>query len=112
MKKFFGVLTIVAILFLAFTVNTSANYGDFNSADIVKIDDTIVSNTKCDGTAKKECSKKCTETEKANCTKSADGKCCKSGETKSACCDKTNNASTTGSECKSAKKAKKSCNNR
>jgi len=122
MKKLVAVLTIVGVLFLAFSVKTNAVSNTSKAKIEVKIDDTIVG-SKCNGEAKEECKKKCDGEgksvgtkecdgkSKAECEKKcdekskADGSCCKKDGAK--CEGKDGTQSTDGTQCKSAKKAKK-----
>jgi len=103
MKNLLAVLSIVGILFLAFSVNSNAvTKTNITDEVVLKIDDTIVSNTGCKSSCQKTCEKKCsstTETATTDTTKS----CCKKDATK---CE------TEGTKCKSAKKTKceKKCN--
>ncbi len=110
MKKLVAVLTIVGVLFLAFSVKTNAVSNTSKAKIEVKIDDTIVG-SKCNGEAKEECKKKCDGEGKSVGTKECDGKskadgsCCKKDGAK--CEGKDGTQSTDGTQCKSAKKAKK-----
>jgi len=127
MKKLFAVLTVVCVLFLAFSVKTNAVSNSSDLKVTMKIDDTIVG-SKCNGMTKTECTKKCDEKSNTECTKKCDGKdkaeCEKKcdAKDKAECekkCDEKDKAEcekkcegSEGTQCKSAKRAKKAENKR